>query len=105
MVQLLLKSQAELMLLAAVLVLLYSFRYTIGTAPTYLAAGLYFVFALFAGTNRLLPPLEGGEVLGLHSGLLWLPFLPRPPQSTEAPTALTVQASWWAARLRGAAQT
>ena len=75
MVQLLLKSQAELMLLAAVLVLLYSFRYTIGTAPTYLAAGLYFVFALFAGTNRLLPPLEGGEVLGLHSGLLWLPFL------------------------------
>ncbi len=75
MLPVILTSQLELLLLAMVLVLVYSFRNVIGTTSTYLAAGLYFLFALLAGTGRLLLPLEHGEALGLNSGLLWLPFI------------------------------
>ncbi len=75
MLQAILTNQLMLLLLAVVLVLLYSFRNVIGTTSTYLTAGLYFLFALLAGTGRLLPPLENGEALGLNNGLLWLPFL------------------------------
>lgn len=70
-----LASQMELAILAIILVLLYSFRYAIGTAPTYIAAGLYFIFAMLVGSSRLAPTTEAANSLTLYNGLLWLPFV------------------------------
>lgn len=75
MVQTILSSLTELTLLALVLVMLYSFRYAIGTAPTYIAAGLYFVFAMMVGSSRLSVTAGAANTLSLYNGLLWLPFL------------------------------
>ncbi|GEM_PF-822714 len=65
----------ELVVLALVLVLLYSFRYAIGTAPTYIAAGFYYIFALLVGSTRLVPGAEAASAITLGNGILWLPFV------------------------------
>ncbi|MCQ2396388.1 MAG: ATP-binding protein [Lentisphaeria bacterium] len=75
MIQLILATQVELVVLSVGLVVLYGFRYLIGTAPTYLAAGLYFIFALMVGSSRLAPTVDAASTMTLYGGLLWLPFV------------------------------
>lgn len=75
MIALILSTQLELVVLTVVLVILYGFRYVIGTAPTYIAAGLYFIFALMLGSSRLAPTVEAASTMTLYGGLLWLPFV------------------------------
>ena len=75
MVASILNSQAVLLVLAVLLLLLYGYRYLLGTSPIYIASGLYFIFVLLVGSNRLVPDADATHALTLYNGILWLPFV------------------------------
>ena len=69
-------SLTEVMALTVTVMLLYSYRYIIGTAGIYLMAGVFYIFTLLTDSPRFANLNASPNFFStVGSGILWLPFL------------------------------
>ena len=69
-------SLTEVMVLTVTVMLLYTYRYIIGSAGVYLMAGVFYIFTLLTDSPRFANFNTAPDFFStVGSGLLWLPFL------------------------------